>query len=101
MVEDACNTNQSLLMYDGNCRMYSSSATWITWGKPPTAEAVPCQWISETDVQALGLSADDLARIHRSLNARPRKMLGSMTPLVRHGRCAQFLNPPSSEAELS
>ena len=51
--------------------------------KPHTAEAVPSQWLSEADLQALGLSADDLARIHRSLNGRPRKTLGYMTPLEK------------------
>jgi hypothetical protein len=58
--------------------MCSSSATSITkkWKEPHTAEAVPSQRLSEADVQALGLSADDLARIYRSLNGRPRKTLG-------------------------
>ena len=79
------STNHALLIYDDNCGVCSSSATWITkkWKKPHTAEAVPSQWLSEADLQALGLSADDLARIHRSLNGRPRKTLGSMTPLEK------------------
>jgi IS30 family transposase len=53
-----------------------------------------------TDVSRL--SADDLAGIQRSLNGRPRKTLGYMTPLEKLFEvvCAQFLNPPSSEAEL-
>ena len=65
--------------------MCPSSATWITqkWEKPHTAEAVPSQWLGEADLQALGLSADDLARIHRSLNGRPRKTLSYMTPLEK------------------
>jgi predicted DCC family thiol-disulfide oxidoreductase YuxK len=77
------STNHALLIYDGNCGMCSSSATWITkkWKKPHTAEAVPSQWLSEANLQALGLSADDLARIHRSLNGR--KTLGYMTPLEK------------------
>jgi len=79
------STNHALLIYDGNCGTCSSSATWITkkWKKPHTAEAVRSQWLSEADVQALGLSADDLARIHRRLNGRPRKTLGYMTPLEK------------------
>ena len=44
---------------------------------------MPSQWLSEADLQALGLSADDLARIHRSLNGRPRKTLSYMTPLEK------------------
>jgi IS30 family transposase len=44
---------------------------------------VPSQWLSEADLQALGLSADDLARIHRRLNDRLRKTLGYMTPLEK------------------
>jgi predicted DCC family thiol-disulfide oxidoreductase YuxK len=58
------STNHALLIYDGNCGMCSSSATWITkkWKKPHTAEAVPSQWLSEADLQALGLSADDVKR---------------------------------------
>ena len=51
--------------------------------KPSTAEAVPSQWFSEADVQAPGLGADDLARIHRRLNGRPRKALGYMAPLEK------------------
>ena len=79
------STNHALLIYDGNCGMCPSSATWITkkWEKPHTPEAVPSQWLGEADVQALGLSADDLARIHRSLNGRPRKTLSYMTPLEK------------------
>jgi predicted DCC family thiol-disulfide oxidoreductase YuxK len=56
------STNHALLIYDGNCGMCSSSATWITKKskKPHTAEAVPSQWLSEADLQALGLNADDV-----------------------------------------
>ncbi len=79
------STNHAQLIYDGNCDMCSSSATWITkkGKKPHTAEAVSSQWLSEADLQALGLSADDLARIHRSLNGQPRKTLGYTTPLEK------------------
>jgi predicted DCC family thiol-disulfide oxidoreductase YuxK len=76
------STDHALLIYDGDCGVCSSSATWITtkWKKPHAAQAVPSQWLSEADLQALGLSADDLARILRSLNRRPRKTLGYTTP---------------------
>lgn len=58
------STNRALLIYDGNCGVCSSWATWITkkWKEPHTAEAVPCQWLSEADLQSLGLSTDDVKR---------------------------------------
>jgi predicted DCC family thiol-disulfide oxidoreductase YuxK len=58
------STNLGLLIYDGNCGMCSSSTTWITnrLKRPDTAEAVASQWLSEADLQGLGLSADDVKR---------------------------------------
>lgn|GEM_PF-3485429 len=76
------STNHALVIHDGNCDTCFSSATWITkkWKEPPTAEAVRSQWLSEAELQALGLSAADHARFPRNLNARSRKTLGNMTP---------------------
>jgi IS30 family transposase len=44
------------------------------------------------------ITASDLRSIQRSLNERPRKTLGYLTPIreVRTVRCSHRLNPPSS-----